>query len=276
MRRQLLKLGLSPGVIDNRIKTGWLRHVYFVGHGPPSRYALDLAAVLACGPSAVLSHASAAALWKLVPYPARPRAIEVTVAVGHSDHKPGIRVHRTRDLDPSEIRTRHGIPVTSPTRTLLDLAATASPRELEQAVAEGLRNGLTTRRELNAVLARHRGRRGAGSLRRLVERDRDPALIRSRAEERFLALVRAAKLPAPEVNAKVAGFEVDFLWRDARLVVEIDGYRFHSQRTDFERDRRRDAELAARGFRVIRITWRQLVDEPAATLARVAQALAGR
>lgn len=117
-------------------------------------------------------------------------------------------------------------------------------------------------------------RTGAARLRALVEGGEGPAITRSEAEERFLALVRAAELPPPEVNVRVNDHEVDFLWRDEGLVVEIDGFRFHSSREAFERDRRRDARLQAAGVRVMRVTWRQAVDDAYATLARLVQALA--
>jgi very-short-patch-repair endonuclease len=107
-----------------------------------------------------------------------------------------------------------------------------------------------------------------------VEAQERPAFTRSEAEQRLLRLVRKARLPAPDVNASLHGFEVDFLWRDAALVLEVDGYAFHSGRAAFEQDRRRDAELAARGLTVIRVTWRQLADEPEAVVVRIGQALA--
>ena len=111
-------------------------------------------------------------------------------------------------------------------------------------------------------------------LRQLLERDAPPALTRSVAEDRFLAVVRAAPIPEPEVNVLIGRYEVDFLWRLQRLVVEVDGFEFHSSRTEFESDRLRDAELQASGFRVIRVTWQQLTRQPKAMLARLAEALA--
>ena len=101
-----------------------------------------------------------------------------------------------------------------------------------------------------------------------------PALTRSEAEERLLTLIRSAELPAPETNIRIGRHEVDLVWRDQRLIVEVDGFRFHSSRSAFERDRRRDAELGTLGFRVMRVTWRQIVDEPQALIARLATALA--
>jgi very-short-patch-repair endonuclease len=174
--------------------------------------------------------------------------------------------------------THRGIPVTSPARTLLDLAAVAPSHDLERAFDEALTQRLTTTASLTAAVERAQGHHGAGRVRALLARSEEPALTRSEAERRFLALVREARLPAPMVNAHVAGYLVDFLWRDSRLIVEIDGYRFHSSRAAFERDRLRDAELNAAGFRVVRVTWRQLVEEPVAVIARLARALepAGR
>jgi very-short-patch-repair endonuclease len=183
--------------------------------------------------------------------------------------RPGIKIHRVAWIGPTELRTRFGIPLTSPVRTVLDLAGT-SPNELEAALAEGYATRLIRRRELAALLADHPRHRGTRRLRALI--DEGPALTRSEAERRFLALVRRARLPQPEVNVRL-GRELDFLWRRERLVVEVDGFAFHSTRAAFERDRRRDAELAANGFHVIRITWRQIVSEPEAVVARLAQAL---
>ena len=114
--------------------------------------------------------------------------------------------------------------------------------------------------------------RGAAALKAAIRTD--PALTRSEAERRLLELVRAARLPKPEANARLLGWEVDLVWRDARLVVEVDGYAFHSSRSSFERDRRKDAELIAAGYRVLRFTWRQIADEPAAVIAILAAALA--
>jgi very-short-patch-repair endonuclease len=188
--------------------------------------------------------------------------------------KPGIVVHRVTRLDPSEARRCHRVPVTTPARTLLDLAATASPSELERAAAEARVRRLVRSRDLLALLARYPRHRGAATLRTLIDSKADPALTRSEAERRFLSLVRAAELPAPEVNVRVGRHEVDFLWQESRLIVEVDGFRFHSSTAAFERDRARDAELMALGFHVLRVTWRQIVTQPEAMLVRLAQAIA--
>jgi very-short-patch-repair endonuclease len=169
-----------------------------------------------------------------------------------------------------------GIRVTTPARTLLDVAGQLSTRELEQAVAKAERTYAGTQRRLLALLARYPRRAGAPKLRELLDDSCQPAFARSEAEEQFLALVRRARLPAPEVNVQLDGYEIDFLWRDHALAVEIDGFAFHRDRAAFEADRRRDGDLLARGIQVMRITWRGITDEPEAILARLAQALAGR
>jgi very-short-patch-repair endonuclease len=227
---------------------------------------------MACSPEAVLSHRSAAWLWQLAHRP--DGEIDVMVVGRNGGRRPHVRVHETRCLGALERTKREGIPVTTPARTLLDLAESVSPRELERALDEARVRRLGRRSQLTGVLDASPGRKGAAALAALLDREGDPKLTRSEAEERTLALVRAARLPRPRVNARVGGLEVDLLWREQRLVVEVDGYAYHSSRTAFERDRLRDAELGAAGFRVMRLTWRVLVDEPEAVVARLASALA--
>jgi very-short-patch-repair endonuclease len=274
-RAQLLAAGIGPGAIATRLDRHQLhplhRGVYAVGHTALAPLAREMAALLACGPGAVLSHWSAAWLWRLLEL--ADDLVELTVPRSNR-RRPGLRVHRSRSLAPEDVRMLRGLPVTAPARTLLDLAEVANARDLERAVDEALTQRLTTDAALVAVVERRRGHRGTGRLRGLLARRGEPTLTRSEAEERFLALVREAGLPTPEVNTHVGAYLVDFVWRDCRLVAEVDGYRFHSSRSAFERDRRRDADLNAAGFRVIRITWRQLVEEPIAVVARLARALA--
>ena len=176
-------------------------------------------------------------------------------------------------LDEGDSRRRHGLELTAPARTLTDLAATHDARQLERAYEQARVLGLVRSREMRAALDRLAGRRGARTLRIVLDADEGPALTRSEAERRMLELVRAARLPAPEANVRLRGYEVDLLWRSQRLVVEIDGFAFHGSREAFERDRRRDADLQAHGMRVLRVTWRQLQAEPASLIARLAQAL---
>jgi very-short-patch-repair endonuclease len=209
-------------------------------------------------------------MWSL-PFDAADR-IDVTVVGRNPGGRPGLRIHVVGHLDRRDIRLHKGVPLTTPARTLLDLAPQASVRTLERALNEARIRRLVRPRQLLDVLERSPGRRGAGALRELL--DEDPAFTRSEAEARLLALLRAAAIPPTGVNARTGRYEVDFLWRPERLVVEFDGYAYHSSRAAFERDRARDAELQALGYRVIRVTWRQLVGEPEAVIARIAQALA--
>lgn len=165
-------------------------------------------------------------------------------------------------LTPDEVTTIDGIPVTTPTRTLLDLAATLPRRAVEQAVNQAEILNLP-------VEVAHPGRRGVTRLRQL-----EPARIRSELERRFLAFLKAAVLPRPQINTYIEGFEAHFAWPDQRLVVELDGYATHRTRHAFETDRARDRHLQARGWRVVRVTWRQLHGQPGA-LARALRALLG-
>jgi len=272
-RAELTGAGLTRGAIAHRIAHGRLhrlhRGVYLVGHPVLAGHARELAAVLACGSAAVLGYRAATALWGLVP---PPDEIDVIVVGRQVASRSGIRLHCVAAIDRRDVRVHKGIRVTAPARTLLDLAAVASAREVEQAVAEAYGWRLTSHRDLTSVLNRAGGTRGAALLRSVI--DTGPRLTRSEAEARLLALIRAARLPAPAVNARIAGHEVDFVWRHARLAVEVDGYAFHSSRAAFERDRRRDGELQAAGWRVLRLTWRQIVEQPEAVVALVAAALA--
>lgn len=274
-RRQLLAIGWDRNAVDRWLRTGRLhpvhRGVYLVGHPAPPVGAREMAAVLACGPGAVISHRSAAGIHELLPDPARSREVEVSVP-RDCGRRPGIRAYRVSGFEAGERGVVGPIPVTSPFRTLLDLAA-IEDRDLEQALAEAQRRHFVQPGEL---LRRAHGRHGAAALRRLIESPGGPAFTRSEAERRLLRLIRRAALPSPSTNARLHGYEVDFLWPAARLVVEVDGFAFHSSRAAFERDRARDAELAAAGYVVVRITWRRLTDRPEAVVARIAGVLASR
>lgn len=260
-RRQLLDAGLGPDAIHDRVRGCRLhlihRGVYAVGHAAIGTRGRELAAVLACGPGTVLSHQSAAALWELRP-PWKP-AVHVTAPTAHERDR--VVVHRSRTLDPSQVTHHRGIPVTTPARTLLDLAAHLTPRALERALAEAEIRRLTTRGELATLVARCPGRRGARRLNAILTRDAQ-APTRSELEERFLAFVRTHALPEPRINQGVHGLEVDFAWPAARLIAELDGFAYHSTRDAFERDRARDATLQAAGWRVVRITHRRLAEQP--------------
>jgi very-short-patch-repair endonuclease len=163
--------------------------------------------------------------------------------------------------------------ITSPARTLLDLAAVLHPRALATASDRARDQRIVRGSELSALVDRYPGRRGTRALRDYWEADREPAAARSRAERGVLRLISRAGLPRPQVNARVANYEVDLYWPEHGLVLEVDGYAFHRHRAEFERDRRREQDLLAAGLRVSRVTWRQLIDDPAGVVARLAAAL---
>jgi very-short-patch-repair endonuclease len=272
-RRQLLGAGVSANALDRRLRGQWLRRlhrgVYLVGPLPAPR-TREMAAVLACGDEALVGHDSALDLWDLMAE--LDRSGPVHVGIPRSDRRRhGIRVHRMYDLRPDEITQIERIPVTTPGRTLLDVARTLGTRDLERALAQAYVRRLTHPADLQRLLLRHSRLPGASRLRALIESG--PPFTRSEAEERFLALVRKAQLPLPEANVRVGGYEVDFYWRAQRFVAEIDGFAYHSSTGRFESDRRRDAVLAARGVRVVRVTWRQIKAEAEAVIARLAQSL---
>jgi very-short-patch-repair endonuclease len=273
---QLLRTGLGRGAIAWRVREGWLhrihRGVYAVGHAVLTPEGRWLAAVLACGDGAVLSHRSAAALWGLRPSSAR--TVEVTVQRGGGRRRAGIAVHRP--AAPVESAVERRIPVTSPARTLLDLAGVVDFASLRRAVERAEELRLFDLRAIEEVLAAHPGRRGRRALMAAVEHARDVTLTRSELERLFLELCEAHGLPRPLVNVQVEGLEVDFHWPHARLVVEADSRRHHGTAAAFERDRRRDERLVAAGWTVLRVTHRRLVSDAAGVADTLRALLAGR
>jgi very-short-patch-repair endonuclease len=276
-RPQLVAAGLTRSAIAHRIAKHRLHRVhpgvYLLDEpGTASRITLFTAAVYACGAQALLSHQSAAELWEFAPDGGAD--IDVTVVARNpGTRRAGVRIHRPLVLDRRDVRVRRGVSVTSPARTALDIAMTASAPDLERLLATARVKRVLTDRDLVEVLARYPVHRACARLTAVLNRAGGPAFTRSDAERLMLSLMRRGRLPAPQVNARVHGFEVDFLWPDQRLIVEVDGFAYHGDRDAFERDRDRDAALVAAGFRVIRVTWRKLVEEPLLVLARVARAL---
>lgn len=277
-RWQLISAGVSRRAIEHRVACSRLhviyRGVYLVGHAEPLPLGRQTAALLACGPLAALSHRTAAVIWRIVTFV--PSTIDVLV-VGRNP-RPGadVRVHRAGALHASELRRHKGLIATSPSPTLVDLAGVVDERTLRWAVEESRRRRLVRSADVVDALDRAPRRHGARALRALVATTDAPALTRSEAERRLLELMAAASLPAPATNTRVAGFEVDAVGRAQRVVAEVDGLAFHASREAFERDRRRDAELQAAGWRVVRLTWRRIVDEPEAVVALIAGLLAMR
>lgn len=276
-RRALRAAQITDDVIMNRVAIGWL---YRQHHGvylldPPeqaSRITFMTAAVEACGPTAVLSHRSAAELWELLP--AQAGYIDVTVVAHNAGDRPGIRRHRVPSLDPRDIRTRQGIRATSLARTVLDGAAYRRGEDLEELVGAAIGPGRITVQQIEATIERCPTRRGVRRLRRVLRQKGGPRWTRSWGERRLLSLVRQAGLPVPLTNRQLFGFQVDAVWPDLRLVVEVDGYEFHGDRRSFENDRARDAILVAHGYRVLRFTAQQLDEQPILVIGQLAAALA--
>ena len=231
--------------------------------------------MLVGGGAAVLSHRSAAAHWGI--RPSQAREVDVTTARQRRP-RAGLRFHRSY-LPNDEVTKVDGIPITTIPRTLFDLAAVVSPRQLNRAVNEAEIRRLWGSLSLDDLLIRHPRRSGAAALRAVLATP-GANITRSELEDRFLELLRRARLPLPETNVSLevngVWIEADCIWPAQRLIVELDGHATHATRSAFESDRARDRALVAAGWRVMRITWRQLHDEPAALTRDVRASLADR
>jgi Protein of unknown function (DUF559) len=274
-RRQLSAVGLGSGAIQHRLSTGRLHRVFpgafAVGRTGLTGHGIWMAAVLSCRDEALLSHRSAAALWGFAAHAGS--SIDVTVSGARRRGPPGIRVHGGI-LDAEDRASFNGIPVTSVPRTLLELAAVVDSNRLERAVEEAERIELFDLGALERLCERSARRRGSKRLRAVLEGIRPVPETRSELERRFIAVCRRADLPAPSINSWVEGYEVDALWEEGRLVVELDGYAFHRTRGSFERDRARDAALLLTRDRVLRVTARRLADDPDSVVEMVRRLLA--
>lgn len=270
---QLSEAGLSAGAVHRRVQAGRLhrlhRGVYALGHRRLTAEGRWMAAVLACGQGAVLSHRSAAA--HLGIRPSASARIEVTVPTYAGRERPGIAIHRSLTLDRA-VTVHEDIPVTTPARTLVDIAGLVGPASLERSIERAESLGLFDLRALRALLVAHPRRPGSGALEAIL--GRHVVVTRSELEARFIELCATYRIPRPEVNVRIDGYEVDFLWRAERLVVETDGYRYHRSRAAFEREHVRDARLAVAGYRVLRFTWWQVTEGPAAVARSVLALLA--
>jgi predicted transcriptional regulator of viral defense system len=260
-RRQLLELGLGRQAIARRREAKRLhvvhRGVYAVGYRRLTRLGWWMAAVLACGPGALLSHRPAGVLLGVLD--SCSGRVEVTVS-RHLAGREGIRARQTH-IAPDERTAVAGIPVTTVARTLLDLAAALDRHGLARALERAEALGLTSETSLDTLIERHAGRPGVGCLRRALA-ELVPQLTRSELERRFLTFVERAGLPRPRTNVWLPlgeeWIEVDAVWPESRLVVELDSRAHHLARAAFERDRRRDRRLQAAGWRVVRLTDRAL------------------
>ena len=278
-RAQLRVAGLHDLAIDRHIAAGRLhpvyRGVFAVGHTVLTLEGRWMAAVLACGANAVLSHDTSGAAWGVRPIGGG--AIHVTVP-GDAGRKrrAGIRLHRSATLEPHDTTTRRGIPITTPLRTILDIAAGLERRPLEKALDLAEHRGLVDFAALRSAIEAHPTRPGAPALQALLSRYTAGSFVtRSEMEERFLALCDDHGLGRPaHVNTRIEGEEVDFAWPDARLIVEVDGYGYHRSPSAFEDDRERDVMLTLAGWRVLRFTWAKVTRRPAWVAGAVSDCLA--
>ncbi len=276
-RSQLAAIGLTHDAVAYRLRIGRLhrlhRGVYAVGWRPATMESRFLAAVLACGPGAVLSHAAAGALWRIVSAP-RGGPVDVTVT-RQVRPRPGIRPHVTRDLGEEDLTAHWGIPVTTPTRTLLDLATVLEPRRLERAVGQAQVERLTSHERIEAAIVVHPRHRGATRLAAVVAGG--PSRTRSELEDAFVRFLDRHGIPRPPLNhdLRIGGrpTEVDAYWPHAGVAVELDSARFHDPLEVRRRDTAKQARIESAGLRVVRITHAQLERAPAQTLRRLRAAL---
>jgi hypothetical protein len=272
-RAQLESAGVSDSAISRWVRLGRLHRihcrVYALGHTAISIDGRLHAALLYAGSGAAISHATAGWLWRLID--TEPKRIHLTVP-GRRPSLPEVRIHHSRELATIHCR---GFPVTSVARTLVDLGATLHYRQVRRALAEADYLRLLDLRELGSELARRRA--GSRTL-NCALRTHLPSLAATRSvlEERFLELCEHAALPQPEVNARVGRMIVDALWRDQRLIVELDGGAAHSGPAAMKRDRERDLALRAMGYTVVRYTWEQVTERPAEVAADLRTILSGR
>jgi very-short-patch-repair endonuclease len=273
---QLEACGLGRRAIKYRVETGRLHPefpgVYSFGCGKLPPLAREQAALLAVGERAFLSHETAAGIWGLLR--GVPRQVEVTVVGRYRSSSDGIKVHRIKQVDRRDVRRHQDLWVSSPARAVLEIAATASPRELTRAIDEGLAKRLFTPRALDDVLARNRPCRGAARLAAILGDPTATAVSRSTREKRLLRLIRQAGLPMPETNVPFGRFELDFFWRREGLVVEVDGETFHRSPGAVGRDREKALAVKAAGLEMLRFTGEHVLKRAWMVVATIAGELA--
>ena len=279
-RAQLRAAGLSDAQIDYRLERGSLhpqhRGTYLVGHDVPPEFAPYVAAALALGDDAYVDHRSALVLYDVLD-PTPGEDIHVLVIGACRRSRDGIRVHRTTRIGPQDIGVLDGVvPIVSPGRAILDYAADARPAELPRIVNQAHVKGLVTPDDLRAILARTPGRRGAPLLKAVLARHEGPIKFRSGGERIVLAILQRARLPKPEVNAIAEGEEIDFLYREPKVAIELDGGAAHGTPAAVDRDRRKDAYMRSKGYVVLRYSWWQIEEETEAVIAEISAKLAAR
>ena len=274
---QLRAAGIGKNAVAHRVRTGRLHAtlpcIYLVGRPQTDVFGRMMAAALHFKGDALISSQTAAYLWGLLDTTQAlrdDRAIDVLLVGRNANCPTGVRIQRARSLERRDVRRRNGIPVTSPARTILDLAATMDDLELEAALTAALRRNLVRRSHLGDVMERHPRSKGVGRLRALLDQPQSLHDTRSKYERKLLKLLELAELPVPITNTYVAGKLVDGFWPDLKLVLEFDGWRYHRARDRFENDRLRDQHLTVAGHQVIRVTGRQIDHTPYALVARIA------
>ena len=261
-RAQLRELGIDGTAVARGIAAGRLhrihRGVYAVGHRPRTSESRWIAAVLACGADAVLSHLDAAALWAIY----RGEGARVHVIAQSRRVIDGIWAHRARRLHPDDVTVHQGIPVTTVARTLVDLTDVLGGDRVLRALREAEYQRLLDLDALTAAVERAHGRKRLRTLKAAIARHRPGQIVRDELEHRFLELIHPLGLPEPETNVKVntkrRTYEVDCLWRAQGVAVELDGRAAHQRASAFEEDRKRDAALSAVGLRPLRFTWERV------------------
>jgi Transcriptional regulator, AbiEi antitoxin/Protein of unknown function (DUF559) len=275
-RQQLLDLGLGPRAIEYRVAIGRLipvyRGVYAVGHVPLGMEARAHAAVLASGTGAVLSHGSAASLWKYV----RDWSTPLEVTAKSDRRRPGITVHRATSLTHRDVTQQLGIPVTSPARTVLDMTPRLGDRQLRRFMRDARLTHTLGLSDLAELLARQPRHPATKRLQPFIDPRRAGGPTRSEFEDAFIEFASRYDLPAPITNTQLHGYEIDALFPAERVIVELDGAEFHLDREVFESDRERDAALLEAGYVTVRITWERLKQQPAREAARLRKILDAR
>lgn len=262
-RRQLLDLGFSPKAVKHRVSVGRLhpirRGIYSVGRPSLTQHGHWMAALLACGNGAVLSHSSAAALWRI----GFEQCSVVTLSLPSRSHRkvPGLRIHRRPTLQDRDITAEYGIPVTTPIQTLIDMTPRLDRAGIERMINEADKYNLAHPPGLRRALDQRIGEPGVARLRHILDR-RTFRLTKEELERRFLPLAAKAGLPVPLTGQWVNEFEVDFYWPDLGLVVETDGLRYHRTPAEQARDRLRDQAHTAAGLTQLRFTHEQVRYEP--------------
>jgi very-short-patch-repair endonuclease len=272
---QLLAVGCSRRAIAHWVNQARLHSVfhgvYSVVSGELPPLAREQAALLSCGRRAFLSHWTAAGIWGLVP--SLPQEVEVSVVGRRCAPRKGIRVHQIKQIHRQEYRRHEGLWMSSPARAVLEIAATASAKELTAAIDEGLARRRFTPRELDEVLARNRPCRGSARLAEILGDPTATAVTRSKREKRLLRLIREAGLPMPETNVPFGRFELDFFWRREGLVVEVDGETFHRAPGAVGRDREKDLAVRAASLEMMRFTGEHVMNRSVMVVATITGAL---